>query len=213
MFPLPSPFGMEFEFTESCIFMFRNMVVFMMNVVVGPHTSAYPAGGGGALLYVSDGSSFVGVNVSFTGGRANHWGGGVTLNQGHLACLNCTFANNTAAGSDPFGGPHGGAIFNHNIYGSVTLENPTFIGNSPSVEDDCSCAGYCKQRGDGANCSQYCANAEGGSMKCCVCSGVGCPTCCVAPGHEPISGADDHIPCRGMPPTLTGQQHISPVKT
>ncbi len=114
-----------------------------MNVVIGPHISRYPMGGGGGLLYVSDDSSFTGVNVSFTNGTALHMGGAITLNQGHLACANCTWEHNTAVGADPPGGPHGGAIFNHNIYGSVILESPTFIGNTPSVGDDCSCAGYC----------------------------------------------------------------------
>ena len=204
MFPYPS----QFEPIETCIVMFRNMVVFMMNVVVGPWGSGLPGGGGG-LLSVADDSSFVGVNVSFTGGHANHVGGGVTLEQGHLACLNCTFNNNTAAGSDPWGGPHGGAIFNHNIYGSVTLENPKFVGNSPSMHDDCSCSGYCKENGIGANCSQYCKNALGGPMKCCVCTGEGCPSCCVRPGQPPISGAADHIPCRGMQPDVVLQATYS----
>ena len=86
-------------------------------------------------------------------------------------CDNCSFHGNTAAGTDPWGGPHGGAIFNHNIYGSVILQNPKFSGNSPSVSDDCSCAGYCSP----SSCSERCKNADGGALKCCVCSGDGCP--------------------------------------
>ena len=86
MFPYPSPLGMQWDFTESCLFLMRNMDVFLMNVVLGPHTSAYPMGGGGGLLYVSDNSSFTGVNVTFVGGQAVMSGGAVTLNQGHLAC-------------------------------------------------------------------------------------------------------------------------------
>ena len=31
MFPHPSPFGMRWDFTESCLFLFRDMDVFMMN--------------------------------------------------------------------------------------------------------------------------------------------------------------------------------------
>ena len=42
MFPHPSPFGMEWDFTESCLFLFREMQVFMMNVEIGPHISEYP---------------------------------------------------------------------------------------------------------------------------------------------------------------------------
>lgn len=117
--------------------------------------------GGGGLLYVQDGSSFTGVNVSFLNGTAVDSGG--RANQGHLACANCTFQGNTAAGSF---GPYGGSIFNHNIYGSVILESPKFIGNTPSVADDCSCAGYCAP----GQCSEYCQQAGGGALKCCVCT-------------------------------------------
>lgn len=151
---------------------------------------------GGGLLYVQDDSTFTGVNVSFTGGTAVHTGGGITLNQGHFACKGCTFDGNTAGSADPWGGPHGGAIFNHNIYGSIVLDAPTFRNNTPAAADDCKCEGYCKEN---VNCSSYCNNCVGGPLKCCVCSGAGCPRCCVPPGTPPVSGAPDGIGCRGFP--------------
>ena len=221
MFPHPSPFGMQWDFTESCIFLFREMQVFMANVEIGPHISGYPMSvsqpnepwqpifppsrtysgtcvslcqGGGGLLYVQDGSFFTGVNVSFLNGTAVGFGGAVTLNQGHLACANCTFFGNRAA-TNSNGDTYGGAIYNHNIYGSVILEFPKFGENTPSVGDDCSCAGYCEP----GQCNDYCEKADGGALKCCVCSGEQCPKCCVTPGQTPISGAPDNITCRGMP--------------
>ena len=88
-------------------------------------------------MYVQDGSFFTGVNVSFLNGAAVGFGGAVTLNQGHLACANCTFFGNIAA-TNSNGDTYGGAIYNHNIYGSVILEFPKFGGNTPSIGDDCS---------------------------------------------------------------------------
>ena len=161
------------------------------------------SGGGGGLLYVDDGATFTGVGVNFHDGRAVYYGGAVALSQGHFQCAGCTFQNNTAHGNGIY--DHGGAISNHNFYGSVVLDAPTFTDNTPSPGDDCKCAGYCTGLAPTGNCSAGCANDPGGPLKCCVCSvgdegtGGGCPACCVAPGDEPISGSGEGFGCYGMP--------------
>merc|ERR1719272_1290394 len=128
-------------------------------------------GGGGGLLYIDDDATFTGVGVKFHDGRAISYGGAVALSEGHFQCANCTFHNNTAHGSGIY--DQGGAISNHNFYGSVVLASPTFTGNTPSPVDDCKCAGYCTGPPPKGNCSAGCDNDPGGALKCCVCSDGG----------------------------------------
>jgi hypothetical protein len=64
-------------------------------------------------MYVDDGATVTGVNVTFTGGKALAAGGAVTLQQGILRCKNCVFKGNEAV-SEGYA-PAGGAIFNKNI--------------------------------------------------------------------------------------------------
>jgi len=171
-----------------CIFVARQMNVFMANVVIGPHTtnSAGHLGLGGGLLFIQDLSTFTAVNTTFTGGTAESEGGGITLEQGKFACKGCTFSNNTAEPA-PWGPAHGGAINNFNQFGSVVLETPTFRANVPSVVDDCKFEGCCPQTN-----SSDCSTCNGGPLRCCVCSGEGCPKCCVPP-ETPLP-----VGCRGF---------------
>lgn len=185
--PCKIPDAMCTSTTGPCLFVARKMSVFMANVVIGPHTtdSAGHLGLGGGLLFIEDKSTFTAVNTTFAGGKAEGAGGGITLEQGSFACKGCTFLNNTAEPA-PWGAPHGGAINNFNQFGSVVLDAPTFRTNVPSVVDDCKFEGCCSN-------SSYCSKCNGGPLRCCVCSGEGCPKCCVPPGSLPAG-------CRGFAP-------------
>lgn len=193
---------------EPCVGLERGLQVFFKNVDIGPHENDDPMGGGGGLLRVDDDSTFVGVGVLFHGGVALNDGGAITLDQGHLACANCTWRNNTVKAEG--GHAAGGAMFNHNLYGSVVLESPTFVQNTPPPSDDCKCGGCWTRAAKPPTCpsapAAYCSAAcidtvhklcDARPLKCCTCSGSGCPSCCVAPGQFPISGGN--IGCLGMP--------------
>jgi hypothetical protein len=111
---------MNLPTTETCLVLLRETQVYMSNVVVGPHESTTMQGGGGGLVAVNAHARFTGVNVTFTGGKAVMSAGAVQVNQGTFKCKECRFTGNSALGSDPFGGSHGGAIWNRNICENTT---------------------------------------------------------------------------------------------
>jgi len=117
------------------------------------HSAAQTTYRVGGLLYIDAGAHVTGTGLTFSGGSADGVGGAVFINYGStFSCSDCTFRDNTAtSNSGPISNVH-----------KLVLKDPTFIGNSPSVE---------------TNCHADLLNAGGGG---CTCTGAGCPSCCTS---------------------------------
>jgi len=123
----------------------------MAYVDVMNHSAAQTIHRVGGLLYIDVGSFVNGTGLTFSGGYADGVGGAVYIEyDGFFSCSDCTFRDNTARSDS-------GPIANGHI---LALKDPTFIGNSPSVETNCHAALF-----------------SGGSAGC-TCTGPGCPSCC-----------------------------------
>ena len=191
----------------SCVIVPRGATVSLSNAIVGPHSAksnmppcvpgcttcgsarcpCVPCGGppaSGGLLNVNQHGAFVGSGVTFEGGRViacsslggGGFGGGVVVSAGDFRCDNCAWRNIT----------QGGAI--RNSGGLVQITNPLFAEHSlsPNMSTVCASGGV-----------QAIANADSGSFNSrCVCSGSGCPACCVNCATAPIAHAK--VPCKGF---------------
>ena len=84
---------------------------------------------GGAIYSIVDmGSATINLmECSFQSNVADN-GGGAISNKGNLTAVNCNFINNTVTRSGNGDGRGGGAIYNY--FGTITLNNCTFTGNT-----------------------------------------------------------------------------------
>lgn len=131
------------------LYVMQSLAVNMAYVDVMNHSSAETVERVGGLLYVAPGAVVTGTGLTFSAGYGV-FGGAVHIEYGGVfSCSDCTFRDNTASSKS-------GPISNIHI---LDLKNPTFIGNSPSVETNCEAALF--------------EGSEG-----CTCTGPGCPSCC-----------------------------------
>lgn len=105
------------------------------------------------IFTIGDGFKVTFINITFINGYNND-GGAIYNGRSQITFINCIFTNNTATGG-------GGAITS--LYGSITIVNSSFIGNSANI------GGAIHHRGDNSTItnSTFISNnaGEGGAIR------------------------------------------------